>query len=217
MFNTTLARTKQILDWGWKTFSPDIATLSSFQTQGMPLLHIISLVCPDMKVIFIDTGFHFQETLIFKDKIMREFGLNVVIMKTKLCRCTTIENQLFFKDPDLCCALNKVEPMTRAIESLSLSALISGIRKDQTETRSKRGEIELLESGLIRVHPIINWSGDDIRAYIERYNLPTHPLTEYGYQSIGCAPCTCPTMPEEGERAGRWFNRNKVECGLHDS
>lgn len=209
-------RTVQILEWAWKTFSPDIAALSSFQT--LPLLHIISQTCPDMRIIFVDTGFHFQETLTFRDRIVDRLNLNLVVAKTNICRCTIVENQLFFENPDLCCMLNKVEPMYRIIESLGLSALVSGIRRDQTETRCNRGALELLESGLVRVHPMIDWTSDDIGTYIREHGLPVHPLTECGYSSIGCAPCTCPVVTSEGnERAGRWVDRNKIECEMHDN
>jgi len=204
----------QTLEWAWKTFAPNIAALSSFQTQSIPLLHLILQVCPEIRVIFIDTGFHFQETISFRDEIVNHLGLNLVVAKSNFCRCITIEHQLFFNNPNLCCSLNKVDTLNRMVDALGLKALISGIRGDQTTVRQNLGEVELW--GLLRIHPMIDWTDEDLQHYIKEHDLPTHPLTQYGYLSIGCAPCTCPVKPGEEPRSGRWVNRNKVECGIHN-
>lgn len=208
---------KKILSWAWETFAPNVAALSSFQTQSIPLLHLISRTCPEMKIIFVDTGFHFQETISFRDRVATRLGLNLVVAHSGFCRRTTIKHQLFFNNPDLCCSLNKVDTLSKMIKALKLKALISGIRGNQTELRQHLGKTELWDKELLRIHPMISWTDNDLQRYTERYDLPSHPLTQYGYLSIGCAPCTCPVRPGNKPRSGRWINTDKVECGLHEA
>jgi len=208
--------TEKILRVTWEMFSPNIAALSSFQTQSIPLLHMISQICPELKIIFVDTGFHFLETLLFRDEVVDKLKLNLVVVKPTTPKCAILKRQLFFVDQDLCCQLNKVEPIAQVVKSLELIAMISGIRKDQTENRSKLNVFELQKGGLLRIHPMIDWTSSDIKDYIEKHKLPIHPFTNYGYTSISCAPCTRPVISTGNERAGRWANSDKDECGLHN-
>jgi phosphoadenosine phosphosulfate reductase len=118
-------------------------------------------------------------------------------------------------DPNLCCYIHKVQPMQRALDSVW--CWISGIRRDQTAVRAQAQILELQDNGLIKVNPMLNWTKADVNNYIKEHNLPTHPLLEKGYRSIGCAPCTVAVGADDSERAGRWVGHGKTECGLHTS
>lgn len=217
-FNARLDRwsAEEILTWAWETFRPRVVASSSFQTQSVPLLHIISRACPDMPVIFLDTGFHFMETLAFRDELRARYDLNIIVARPAIGKSQLLAKYgegLYRRDPDLCCYINKVEPMQRVLSGMR--AWVSGVRRDQTTHRKDLGVIEPQSSGLLKIHPMINWTRKDIWEYIERYRLPYHPLYPSGYLSIGCAPCTRPVSPGEEERAGRWAGTEKKECGLH--
>ncbi|MDM8521062.1 phosphoadenylyl-sulfate reductase [Anaerolineales bacterium HSG6] len=210
------ASTPQILAWAWDTFGPKIASSSSFQTQSVPLIHLISQTCPDMPIVFLDTGFHFPETLTFRNQLESAYNLNIMNIYPSVD-----QSQLFYQygeglyrsDPDLCCHINKVEPMQRAVEGFE--AWISGVRRDQTEHRAGLRVLEEQSNGLLRIHPMLRWTKREVWAYIDEHTLPSHPLFEQGYMSIGCAPCTRPVFSEQDEREGRWGGAIKTECGLH--
>jgi phosphoadenosine phosphosulfate reductase len=209
------ATPQAILAWAWKTFAPAIVTTSSFQTQSVPLLHMISRVCPEMPVVFIDTGFHFPETLAFRDELAEKFALNLQIVGPELSREELIlehGERLYRRDPDLCCYLNKVKPLERALDGRC--AWVSGVRHDQTRHRRHLHDLAPQLSGVIKIHPLLRWTREQVEAYREEHNLPVHPLYHLGYLSVGCAPCTQPTFNAEDERAGRWAGRDKEECGL---
>lgn len=205
----------EILEWAWTTFGPSIAATSSFQTQSLPLLHMISQTIPDLPILFIDTGFHFPETLAYRDHLIELFGLNVRIIRPKVGnqRFKKIYGDLYRSDPDLCCYLNKVEPLRETIEGLK--AWISGVRRDQTIERADTQVITTQEDEVYKISPLVRWTRDDIWKYINDHNLPSHPLLPQGFLSIGCAPCTKPVIPGEDERSGRWPESDKTECGLH--
>ncbi|MFN8453291.1 MAG: phosphoadenylyl-sulfate reductase [Anaerolineae bacterium] len=207
--------TPEILQWAWESFGAHAAASSSFQTQSVPLLHLISQICPDMPVIFLDTGLHFPETLRFRDELQARFKLNIVDVRPVIGRSELAARygvSLPEHDPDLCCYLHKVEPMQRALSEFR--AWISGTRRDQTGQRQGQAILDQLPSGLLKIQPMLNWIKIEINDYIEKYNLPRHPLFGQGYRSIGCAPCTQPSFAED-ERAGRWAGLDKTECGLH--
>jgi phosphoadenosine phosphosulfate reductase len=207
---------KDILEWAWETLGPNVAASSSFQTQSVPLLHLISETCPEMPIIFLDTGFHFPETLRFRDDLIDRFGLNVEVMHPEIEKDELFERHgeaPYRTDPDLCCHINKVEPMQRALEGRN--AWINGVRKDQTDQREQLDVLEWTSRGILRVHPMLTWTSRDMWTHINEHDLPAHPLFEEGYMSIGCAPCTSPPSEEGGERDGRWSGSSKSECGLH--
>jgi len=206
----------EILAWVWKTFGPKVVASSSFQTQSVPLLHIISQVCPDMPVIFLDTGFHFLETLAFRDELQARYNLNIVVIHPSIGKSQLLAKYgqgLYRHDPDLCCYINKVEPMQRALSGMR--AWVSGVRRGQTAHRQNLAVLELQPSGLLKVHPVLDQTEAEQWDYIRRYRLPNHPLFAAGYLSVGCAPCTRPVTGGEGARSGRWANTEKTECGLH--
>ncbi|MFZ6030248.1 MAG: phosphoadenylyl-sulfate reductase [Chloroflexota bacterium] len=207
---------QDILRWAIDQFWPDIALSSSFQTQSIPLLHMIVRIRPEIRIFFLDTGFHFWDTLLFREQMAYEWQLNVIDLRRD-ARWDVFSRQygrsLPREDPDLCCYINKVQPMQKAMHGLH--GWISGIRRDQTRDRAHAQILELQKDGLVKINPLLNWSGKDIQEYMEVHKLPQHPLFAKGYRSIGCAPCTAPIQANQDERAGRWIGRGKTECGLH--
>lgn len=195
---------------------PALVATASFQTQSVALLHMISRTRRDIPVIFLDTGYHFPETLAYRDQLTQSLGLTVRVMRSALNRAEFIRkygDALYRRDPDLCCYINKVEPMQRALDGMH--AWITGIRRDQTANRANAQPVEVLPDGRVKVQPLVAWTSKDVWAYIHAHDLPVHPLFSQGYLSIGCAPCTAPVTDGGDERAGRWANQTKTECGLH--
>ena len=211
------SRTPQdILRWAIGEFFPAIAVSSSFGHGSAALLHMVSRINPAAKVIFVDSGYHFPETLAYRDQLQKLLGLNVVVYRAAMSRETFIEkytDHLYSTQPNLCCEINKVEPMRRAL--VGLRAWISGIRRGQTEERGEAQWVEHYEGGLYKVNPLLSWNSKDVWEYIKAHKLPVHPLFEKGFKSIGCWPCTRPVAPGEDERAGRWAEWDKRECGIH--
>lgn len=207
---------QEIIQWAVDTFWPEIVLSSSFQTQSMPLLHMAARLKRGLPIFFLDTGYHFWETLIFRERIASEWQLNVIDLYRDP-RWDVFTRQrvrtLPLQDPDLCCFLHKVQPMQKAL--LDVRAWITGIRRDQTAIRAQADILELQEDGLLKINPLLNWRTRDVMRYIEENKLPAHPLFEKGYRSIGCAPCTAAIGVDDEERAGRWAGRGKIECGLH--
>lgn len=207
------------LEWSYKKYGAKLAVTSSFQSQSVPLLHLISKHIPEVPILFLDTGFHFPETIAFKERLTERFGLNVIDVTNKMghVRFRQKYGKLYKSDPDQCCYVNKVEPLDRALSDYN--AWITGIRKDQTEERKKSSFVEELDNGITKICPILDWTNHDVWTYAQIYELPEHPLLEQGYLSVGCAPCTQPS--EEGDagdaRSGRWKGNGKTECGLHNS
>lgn len=210
------ASPETVLRWAWDNFRGHVAVSSSFQTQSVPLLHLVSRVCPEMPIIFLDTGFHFPETLAFRDTLRDLLGLKLEIVSAAISKSELLARYgegLYRRDPDLCCYLNKVEPMERALSGLS--AWIAGVRRDQSSRRQHLMVIEPQRSGVLKIHPMLNWTKTQVMEYIQVHDLPYHPLYFKGYRSVGCAPCTMPVMLTDDERAGRWAGTEKTECGLH--
>jgi len=207
---------QEIITWAIDEFWPKIAMSSSFQTQSMPLLHMATRIWRDLLIYFLDTGYHFWETLIFRERIASEWKLNVLDLYRD-SRWDVFARQhtrtLPLEDPNLCCYLHKVQPMQNALKDLQ--AWISGIRRDQTPKRAMAKILELQIDGLLKINPLLNWTKTEVVNYIREHNLPPHPLLGKGYRSIGCVPCTLAVGLRDDERAGRWVRRGKTECGLH--
>lgn len=207
---------QEIIEWAVDTFWPQVALSSSFQTQSIPLLHIASQIRPDILIFFLDTGYHFWETLIFREQIASDWHLNVLDLyrDTRWDGFTRQSTRsLPLEDPNLCCFIHKVQPMQKALKNML--AWISGIRRDQTSVRASAKILELQNDGLVKINPLLNWTKADVNRYMEEHSLPSHPLFEKGYRSLGCAPCTVAIGVNVDERAGRWAGRGKLECGLH--
>ncbi len=206
---------QEILRWAWETFAPRIAGSSSFQSQSVALLHMIAQIVPAMPVLFLDTGYHFPETLEFRDHLGQRLGLNIQLLEPTMGHDSFRQRfgALYLRNPDRCCYINKVEPLQRALKNYD--AWISGIRRDQTGARATTPIISREQGGRYKICPLANWTGQQVRQYISEHGLPQHPLAEKGYPSIGCAPCTRPVRVGEAERDGRWAGQSKIECGLH--
>jgi phosphoadenosine phosphosulfate reductase len=205
-----------IIEWAAERFMPRLAATSSFQTQSVALLHLIGQARPDLPVIFLDTGYHFPETLAYRDQLVEMFGLTLRVVRSTLSRAEVTRQHgdaLYRRDPELCCYINKVEPMQRALQDLD--AWITGIRRDQTANRADALPVEALPDGRVKINPLVGWTRRELWAYIDRFNLPAHPLFSQGYLSVGCAPCTAPVTEGQDERSGRWAGTGKTECGLH--
>jgi len=205
---------ERVLERAVQLFGDGVVMSSSFQTQSVPLLHMVHRVAPGLPVLFLDTGFHFPETLEFRDRLVDMWGLNLVVVRAQRSARLDLGPRPFAVDPDRCCHVNKVEPMKAALEGRD--AWISGIRKDQTSVRSGAAVVQENEDGIVRIHPLLDWTEQDVRTYLHIHELPAHPLLDRGYTSVGCAPCTRPVQIDQDSRAGRWEGRAKTECGLHD-
>jgi phosphoadenosine phosphosulfate reductase len=207
---------QEIIQWAVDAFWPQIALSSSFQTQSVPLLHMASMVRRDILIFFLDTGYHFWETHMFREQLSSHWQLNVLDLYRDprwdvFARQNT--RALPVDDPNLCCFIHKVQPMQKALKDMK--AWISGIRRDQTSVRAHARILELQSDGLLKINPLLNWTQADIQKYAKEYRLPAHPLFQRGYRSIGCSPCTIAIGSNDDERAGRWSGRRKTECGLH--
>jgi phosphoadenosine phosphosulfate reductase len=207
---------QEIIQWAVEACAPEIVVSTSFQTQSMPLLHMVTRIMPDMRVLFLDTGYHFWDTLIFRERIQHEWNLNVVdVYRDERWDMFVHQNvrTLPLQDANLCCYIHKVLPMQKALSGSR--AWITGIRRDQTPDRATAQILELEDDGLLKVNPLLNWTKNDIQRYRTAHDLPAHPLYEKGYRSVGCAPCTMAVGVNDDDRAGRWPGRGKSECGLH--
>jgi len=187
----------------------DILYTSSFGTTAIYLLHLMSQANLDQKVHFLDTTFHFAETLAYKKMVAEQFGLTVVdIYPDPTQNALTHEEHTWKDDPDLCCMVNKIVPMDSVKKNFKV--WISGLIGYQNHFRSNLN-VFTENQGMIKFYPLIDQTAISVKQYFEAYQLPEHPLKKQGYQSIGCSHCT-----RKGEgRAGRWQGKTKTECGLH--
>ncbi len=204
---STVNRLQRLYD----IFTPDeILVTSSFGTNAAYLLHLISRINPAQKIHFIDTGFHFKETLEYKRKLIKWLNLNIVeIHPDPIDHHYALKASLWETNPDHCCHLNKTKPLSK-IKS-NFKVWISGLIKSQTEFRSS---LRLFEDNneVIKYHPLYDLEYSEIERYVKYFNIPPHPMVGKGYESIGCTHCTA-----KGKgRNGRWNGKSKTECGLHD-
>lgn len=187
----------------------NVLITSSFGTTSAVLLHLVSRIKPKCPIYFIDTGYHFEETLVYKERLTRLLDLNVIDLRPHSSHHQkTRKQQMWKQNPDKCCEINKVEPLEK-IKS-KYKVWMSGLIGFQNHHRNT---LELIddESEIIKFYPLIDWNSFLVEEYIEGYGLPQHPLKKRGYDSIGCTHCT---IPGTG-RSGRWENQSKTECGLH--
>jgi phosphoadenosine phosphosulfate reductase len=192
-----------------------LAAVSSFGTESAALLKVMADVDPAIPVIFLDSGWLFEETLAYRDTLIEKLLLrdvrSIKPSEEALSR-EDPERDLWFSDPDACCRIRKVEPLARALKPFS--AWINGRKRFQGGARAAIPVVE--EDGeRLKFNPFANVSRDEIVAIFKSANLPPHPLQASGYLSVGCMPCTSRTSPDEDARAGRWRGRPKTECGIH--
>jgi phosphoadenosine phosphosulfate reductase len=193
----------------------NLALVSSFGTESAALLKVMADVDPAIPVIFLDTGWLFEETLAYRDTLIATLGLTDVRSIKPLDETLGREDpdrELWFSDPDACCRIRKVEPLSRALKPFS--AWINGRKRFQGGARAEIPVVE--EDGAkLKFNPFANVSRDEIEAIYKLGKLPPHPLVASGYLSVGCMPCSSRTAPDENARAGRWRGRAKTECGIH--
>ena len=192
-----------------------LALVSSFGTESAALLKVMADVDPAIPVIFLDTGWLFEETLAYRDTLIAALGLRDVRSIKPLEEALSRQDpdrELWFSDPDACCRIRKVEPLARALKPFS--GWINGRKRFQGGARA---EIPVVEDdgAKLKFNPFANVSREEIEAIYKLAKLPPHPLVASGYLSVGCMPCSSRTAPDEDARAGRWRGRPKTECGIH--
>jgi phosphoadenosine phosphosulfate reductase len=205
----------EILGWADEQFGSGWAVASSMADTVVPSL--AAQVRPGVDVLFLDTGYHFAETIGTRDAVAATLPVNIRTLTAK----QTVEQQdasfgprLYERNPDQCCALRKVMPLRAALKDYV--AWASGLRRDEAETRRNVKVVEWDEQrSMVKLNPIAAWTQDDVDRYIADNGVLVNPLLFDGYGSIGCWPCTRRLKPGEDARAGRWSGTNKVECGLH--
>jgi phosphoadenosine phosphosulfate reductase len=192
-----------------------VAVVSSFGTESAALLKVMADVDAAIPVIFLDTGWLFEETLAYRDTLIETLGLRDVRSIQPLEQALSREDpdrELWFSDPDACCRIRKVEPLARALAPFD--AWINGRKRFQGGVRAVIPVVEN-DGARLKFNPFANVSREEIAAIYRLANLPPHPLVATGYLSVGCMPCTSRTSPDEDTRAGRWRGRPKTECGIH--
>jgi phosphoadenosine phosphosulfate reductase len=192
-----------------------LAVVSSFGTESAALLKVVADVDPAIPVVFLDTGWLFEETLAYRDTLITTFGLRDVRTIHPLDEVLAREDpdrELWFSDPDACCRIRKVEPLARALAPFD--AWINGRKKFQGGARAAIPVVED-DGKRLKFNPLANVTVGEIKAIYELAKLPPHPLVASGFLSVGCMPCSSRAQADEDARAGRWRGRSKTECGIH--
>lgn len=195
-----------IIEWAVESFAPHLCLAASME--DAVLIDLAVKVHPAIEVVFIDTGYHFPETMETVETVRRRYGLNLRIMTAPVQ-----SEELWRVDPETCCSTLKVDQLDRAL--LGKQAWMSGLRRADAPSRAEAPIVGRDARGLVKVNPIALWSDDEVTRYIDEHDVPVNPLLHRGYASIGCMPCTRPVAPGENARAGRWDGSEKTECGLH--
>jgi phosphoadenosine phosphosulfate reductase len=201
------APASEVVEWAWDRYGDDLVLAASFQ--DCVLIDLAVQAARDIEVVFLDTQYHFAETLWYVEEVRRRYGLNLRVMQPEVP-----PDNLWQQDPDGCCALRKVEPLARALEGKS--AWMTGLRRVETPARANAPIVSYdVGRAMVKVNPLATWTDADIEGYVRDRGLPVHPLADRGYRSIGCWPCSRPVGNGEHARAGRWAGTDKIECGLH--
>jgi phosphoadenosine phosphosulfate reductase len=197
-----------VIEWAAERFGDRVVLAASFQ--DCVLIDLMSKAAPGLEVVFLDTQYHFAETLWFVEQVRAKYDLDLTVMRPKASL-----DDLWHSDPDQCCRVRKVEPLERALRGKA--AWMTGLRRDEVATRAATPVVTYdVGRGLVKVNPLATWTDLDVSGYIRDHALPVHPLAERGYASIGCWPCTRPVADGEDARAGRWAGSDKTESGLHE-
>ncbi len=192
-----------------------LAVVSSFGTESAVLLKFAADVDPAIPVVFLDTGWLFEETLAYRDTVTKLLGLRDVrsIMPDEAAlEREDGDRELWLTDPDACCRIRKVEPLTRALQPFD--GWLNGRKRFQGGDRADLSIVEA-DGAKLKFNPLVNISADELKAVFLSAKLPPHPLQAKGFSSVGCMPCTTRARPGESPRAGRWRDRGKTECGIH--
>ncbi|MGY1496555.1 phosphoadenylyl-sulfate reductase [Streptomyces sp. QTS52] len=205
----------EILTWATATFGRKFCVTSSME--DAVVAHLASRAMPGVDVVFLDTGYHFPETIGTRDAVEAVMDVRVLTLtpvQTVAEQDAEYGPKLHDRDPDLCCKLRKVEPLERGLKEYA--AWATGLRRDESPTRANTPVVGWDEKRQkVKVSPIARWTQDDVDAYVTEHGVLTNPLLMDGYASVGCAPCTRRVLEGEDARAGRWAGRGKTECGLH--
>jgi phosphoadenosine phosphosulfate reductase len=206
---------RQALTWAAETFGEHLTVASSMGDEV--LVHLVGTTIPGADVFFLDTGYHFAETLGTRDAYQAMLPLRIRTILPLLTVAQQDEQygaKLHDRSPDSCCAMRKVEPLNRALSTHQ--AWVTGMRRADAPTRTDIGLVGWDEKRqMVKLNPIAAWTDDDVDRYVEEHQVFLNPLRQEGYASIGCAPCTRPVAEGEDARAGRWAGKDKTECGLH--
>ena len=211
------ASAEELLKWTDETFGGDYVVASNMQ--DAVLVAMAAKVRPGVDVLFLDTGYHFAETIGTRDAVEAVYGVHVVNVtpeKTVAEQDQLLGKDLFASDPAACCRMRKVEPLGKALKGYS--AWVTGIRRVEAPTRANAPLISFDKAfGLVKINPIAAWSDEEMDAYIDANDVLVNPLVHEGYPSIGCLPCTAKPVEGADPRSGRWAGQSKTECGLHAS
>jgi phosphoadenosine phosphosulfate reductase len=207
---------EDVLQWAYGEYGRKLVLTCSWQKQSSVLVHMVSELGIDADVVELDTHLFFRESYETRERLVERYGLKLIRPDI-----ITVAEQhrreganLWERDPDRCCHIRKVEPLIAALEPYD--AWVSGIRRDQSPSRAGTPKMQWSERyGVWKVHPLADWDEKRVWAYIAINDIPSNPLHEAGYRSIGCMPCTRPIREDEEERAGRWAGSDKLECGIH--
>lgn len=195
------------IGWAVEEFGDAVTVAASFEDPV--LVDIAVSVKPDIEFLFLDTQYHFAETLWYVEELRRRYDLNLKVMHP-----TVEPDNRWQTDLAGCCGIRKVEPLARGLAGKQ--AWITGLRRVDAPTRANAPIVSWDDSrDMVKVNPLATWTDLDMQGYIADHRLPVHPLWERGYASIGCWPCTKPVAAGEDRRAGRWAGADKIECGLH--
>ncbi|OZI10729.1 phosphoadenosine phosphosulfate reductase [Bacillaceae bacterium SAS-127] len=209
---------KETLQWAYDDYGDQLMYACSFGIEGIVLIDLISSIRPDASIVFLDTGYHFQETYDIIDKVKKRYpSLHIHLQQPALTleeQTETYGEDLWKHDPNMCCKLRKMIPLKEALEPAT--AWISGLRREQSETRKHTNYINQDHKfKKIKICPLIHWTWKEVWRYVTKQQLDYHILHDQGYPSIGCEPCTKPAISIEDVRSGRWSGSGKTECGLH--
>ena len=211
------ATAQQVLAWTAETFGEKYIVASNMQ--DAVLVELAATARPGVDVLFLDTGYHFAETIGTRDAVETVYGVRIVNARpenTVAEQDTLLGKDLFARDPNQCCALRKVVPLQGTLSGYD--AWVTGVRRVEAPTRAGTPLITYDEKfGLVKVNPLAAWTDEDMDAYIAEHHILVNPLVAEGYPSIGCAPCTLKPAPGADKRSGRWAGTGKIECGLHTS
>lgn len=207
----------EVLAWAAEQFAGRVVFATGFGAEGCVLIDLVARHHLAIDLVTLDTGLLFDETYGLWRRLEERYG---VVISGKPPRQTVYEqaqthgDRLWERDPDRCCTLRKVEPLASLLSGRE--AWVTAIRRDQTRSRASARAVELDPlHGLVKVNPLLSWSAAEVADYVRTHDVPTNPLHERGYPSIGCVPCTSPVAAGEDPRSGRWRGREKTECGLH--
>ena len=204
-----------ILRWAVATFGDRICVTSSMTDAA--IVHMASAIRPGIDVIFLDTGYHFAETIGTRDAVAAVYPVNLINVtpsRTVAEQDAELGARLYRRNPDLCCYLRKVEPLERALTNYD--AWITGVRRDETSDRRQTQVVEWDDRReMVKVNPIVSWTQKQVDDYIMVNGVLVNPLVYDGYPSIGCSTCTRRVAPGDDPRSGRWAGTGKTECGIH--